>query len=46
VVGSRGHGKVAGILLGSVSQHGIAHAHCTVVVVRGDGPEETAGAMR
>ncbi|WP_233194796.1 universal stress protein [Cryobacterium sp. M91] len=33
VVGSRGHGGLAGVLLGSVGQHVVPHVRCPVVVV-------------
>ena len=34
VVGSHGHGAFSGMLLGSVSQHCLGHAHCPVTVIR------------
>jgi nucleotide-binding universal stress UspA family protein len=34
VVGSRGHGEVAGMLLGSVSEYLTTHGHCPIVVIR------------
>lgn len=38
VVGTRGHGDVGSVLLGSVGMHCVHHATCPVVVVRGPHP--------
>jgi nucleotide-binding universal stress UspA family protein len=35
VLGSRGHGGFADALLGSVGLHCVHHAHCPVLIIRG-----------
>ena len=37
VVGSRGRSRLAQLLLGSTAHHVVTHAHCSVLVVKGDG---------
>jgi|SRR5829696_7343832 len=36
VIGSRGRGRIRRLLMGSVSDPVVRHAHCSVLVVRGD----------
>jgi nucleotide-binding universal stress UspA family protein len=35
VLGSRGHSEFVGVLIGSVSEHCVTHAQCTVIVMHG-----------
>lgn len=43
VVGGRGHGSIASVLLGSVSQYLAQHAPCPVVIVRASTAERPDG---
>ncbi len=45
VVGSRGMGAVRELVLGSVSHECVQHAHCSVLVVRGDREPEPGRAV-
>jgi nucleotide-binding universal stress UspA family protein len=36
VIGSRGRGSLARLMLGSVSSHAVGHAPCSVLVVKED----------
>lgn len=42
VIGSRGHGGLTGLLLGSVSTKVAAEATCPALIVHGDGPPSPA----
>ncbi|PRX60611.1 nucleotide-binding universal stress UspA family protein [Nonomuraea fuscirosea] len=42
VVGSRGHGALQGMAVGSVSGHVVSRARCPVIVMRGDSQERGA----
>ena len=44
VVAQRGRNELVGFLLGSVSKHCVAHAHCPVLVFRDDPCRASAGA--
>jgi nucleotide-binding universal stress UspA family protein len=46
VVGSRGHGELTDILLGSVGMHCITHAHCPVLVYRSDRDKPVTAAIQ
>lgn len=39
VLGNRGHGRIRRALMGSVSTSVLRHAHCSVLIVRGQDPE-------
>jgi nucleotide-binding universal stress UspA family protein len=45
VMGSRGRGGISRLLMGSVSDSVVRHAHCSVLVVRGDGHGEEGQAF-
>ncbi len=46
IVGSRGHGRLASVVLGTVSLQTAAHARCPVIVVREGQPPHPAGSLK
>jgi nucleotide-binding universal stress UspA family protein len=46
VLGSRGHGRIRRVLLGSVSTSVLKHANCSVLIVRGHAPEQELQSLR
>lgn len=46
VVGNRGHGRLASVVLGTVSIQVAAHARCPVVVMREGQPEHPTGSLK
>lgn len=46
IVGNRGHGRLASVLLGTVSLQTAAHARCPVIVVREGQPEHPTGSLK
>lgn len=46
VVGNRGHGRLASVVLGTVSLQTAAHARCPVIVVREGQPEHPTGSLK
>ncbi len=43
VIATRGHGKLVGLLLDSVSEHCVTHARCPVLVYRGESVRSPVG---
>ncbi len=43
VIATRGHGKLVGFLLDSVSEHCVTHARCPVLVYRGESASTMSG---